>query len=56
MQHHLSQPRAYRERADECPKLAEVAPVSMRKGYLLLAESYDRLANEAEPSPDETRK
>jgi hypothetical protein len=25
----------------------------MRKGYLLLAESYDRLAKEAKPSPDE---
>jgi hypothetical protein len=49
MQERVPQTDTYRERAEECRKLAETAPAGgMREGFLRLAEVYEQLAATAE--------
>jgi hypothetical protein len=44
MQEHAPQGQRYRDRAEQCRRVARTAPAHLKEKYLLLAESYDALA------------
>jgi hypothetical protein len=52
MNQRLPQATTYRERAEECRELAQIASEDMKPGLLRLAEAYEQLARDAETPPD----
>jgi hypothetical protein len=44
MQYQLPQALSYKERAEECLRMARLVPAYLKSSYLALADSYERLA------------